>query len=383
MKHLFKLLFFITLVFYVSCQDEELDTIVDTNIKTEIDSIKPKGVTSDMETDPIGQLVNKYIPVNITVYGEPNSYLATRRKSNRVQLDGEDSGSGREKWYINIYPRGTYLQVAGGYYKGRRNLCMGNPQESACTVTGDGNLYNSNCYFNLDFENIPNTDRYYIRIGKWATNRSDVYLTSVNGFVDFKNKGNGGQQWVISPIEEFEVIDINYQFLSTDRLNITPKVISIKTVNNYYANPATKTIQFSETIENTSEFSETQGLSITRKASNSLNVNVPTLLNGKVDIETTTGQTWSYNTGKKERKTIVLTETLTQVINPNSSLTAKLVAVTYEADITYIATLRSTYNPSHILYLKGRWQGLQVNDATVDLYDSNQIRIKSIPVNID
>ena len=104
---------------------------------------------------------------------------------------------------------------------------------------------------------------------------------------------------------------------------------------------------------------------------------MPIFANGKMTTETVKTNSWSYTTGKKETKERTFTESFTQRINPHSSLTAEFVATEYNADITYILTLRSLSDPSKIIYSHGKWKGNLIQDTKINIYDSQRNLLKS------
>lgn len=376
MKHLLKTLILLSF-FLSSCNDEpSLDEALNNTLNTK-STTKSTLANVDLD-DQIYLLYKNNIPINITLFGESNSFMAARKSSGQVQLDGQDVGTGRERWYIKRDYRGYYLQVVSGYHKGWRNLYMGNPNEpTVAFLTGDNNLSLSNFYFNADFEHVPNSDRFLIRLGKGYSNRSDVYLTAVGSKIHFKNKGIDRQQWVITPIGDYEIIDINYKISVNDNVTFNPIIVKSITYNNDYDTPLDRTFTFVEKLSEISEFSETEGISIAKKTTVNFDLKMPIFANGKMTTETVKTNSWSYTTGKKETKERTFTESFTQRINPHSSLTAEFVATEYNADITYILTLRSLSDPSKIIYSHGKWKGNLIQDTKINIYDSQRNLLKS------
>ncbi|MBK5720135.1 hypothetical protein JGH11_04540 [Dysgonomonas sp. Marseille-P4677] len=375
MKHsfIFSIFLVVSLFMLSSCNEDILNS---DNIDASEVSKTKSSVTTNVP-DLITQLYSANIPLNITLFGETNSFMAARQSSGQVQLDGRDVGTGRERWYIKRDYRGFYLQVVGGYHKGWRNLCMSNPTQTVAYLTDDAAMSKAGYMFNVDFENVSNTDRYLIRLAKGYTNRSDVYLTAVGSKIHFKNKGTARQQWVMSPIGEYEIIDIDYKILAGDKLDFKPIIVRRMTYENMYDTKVEKTFSFTETVKNTSEFKETTGLSVTTKVSSSFGFKVPLFADGNMTTETTTNTNWSYTTGKILTNEITFNETMKQEINPYDTVTAEFIVSEYRANISYILTLRSLLDPTKIIYTTGKWSGTIVQDGKIKIYDSSNRLLKS------
>ncbi len=225
-------------------------------------------------------------------------------------------------------------------------------------------------YFTLN--EIQGTDYYSISNNVMY---NDPYGQNPNSVYGLKNYTDGDlqeapytsnlstlQKWEIVPMEEFELMEISFDYISGDTFEITA---AEAIVNNYYNDsPITHHYTDTYTTETTTEssFSDTQKISTSVQASSSFKTGIPLIASGSINVSVTTTAEYTWNKGGRE--TVRKTEQRTHSFDvpPYTTIYAKQITYHYRVDLTYYAKVRGRTTGT-ILYLPGRWEGMIVQQT--------------------
>lgn len=347
---------------------EELDTSVSPQTRSASDEIP----------DPLAQMSMTDFRFHIRNVAT-GKYLSGANGDNSVVLYGEDDGSDRQKWYLQIHKLlpdirlDNYIILAGGGYRG-------------CHVSEKNNYpYMRHTYSQtslnggLEIIYVPNSQYYYIKRRITPLDDFTLDIDAMNNFMQpydynsnnllFTNNKYKGDlaKWQFIPIDEFKILDITYELSSGDNLVVTPKIVQERTLANNTDEPVTRTITLQESVSNESTFSQTEKMSVSIRQDASVKFGIAKFVDGNLSVGSTSSSEWSYTVGQKEVHTTTITEAITQIVPPRTTITAKLVASEYKAKLTYIAKMLGI-NTNQTIYLKGKWDGIVVQDTRVELY---------------
>lgn len=357
------------LIFTTSCTQDLLE--YDTYISTNDRSCTTRSI-SDIP-DPLSQI--NEIPVNIksVVNGK---LLSAQTKGDVIYLAPNDDGSSLQRWNINT-SNGTRITLIGGNEEYTNGFIEVNAREPLRVFlakpnepfgTGKGISSHDGMTYTITYSKMEDLLNPYYMQPK-DINSNEIILSKANKQEDIT-------KWEIIPIDEFNIEDIYYELTTNDKLNVTPIQIATKTLVNNTDVEASRTLTFQEVITNESSFSELNGLKITEKISSSQKIGIAKFWNGEFTSDTTTEHNWTYSVNSKETQSYTITESVTQVVPPRTTIEAKLRAVKYNANMTYIAKLHGK-NTQKTIYLKGKWNGTIIQESEIILTQNNTI-IKTI-----
>lgn len=357
------------LIFTTSCTQDLLE--YDTYISTNDRSCTTRSI-SDIP-DPLSQI--NEIPVNIksVVNGK---LLSAQTKGDVIYLAPNDDGSSLQRWNINT-SNGTRITLIGGNEEYTNGFIEVNAREPLRVFlakpnepfgTGKGISSHDGMTYTITYSKMEDLLNPYYMQPK-DINSNEIILSKANKQEDIT-------KWEIIPIDEFNIEDIYYELTTNDKLNVTPIQIATKTLVNNTDVEANRTLTFQEVITNESSFSELNGLKITEKISSSQKIGIAKFWNGEFTSDTTTEHNWTYSVNSKETQSYTITESVTQVVPPRTTIEAKLRAVKYNANMTYIAKLHGK-NTQKTIYLKGKWNGTIIQESEIILTQNNTI-IKTI-----
>ena len=329
--------------------------------------------SSSSVPDPITQLDG--IPVHIKSLGT-GKYLSSESSGRNVVLYGRDDGSLRQRWNI-VYGdmtmgSGMRISLIGGNSSFKNPLLVsgtlnGNfrpfldgyaPATGIGMSTSENSLY---YYINVREPNMPPIGFPTLLFVQPENASSNQIMLGDNLYKGDMTK------WQIIPVDEFEIHDITYDLTTGDNLVVIPISVNTYTLSNGTDEPLTRTISIQETVSNESSFSNTEKLTVTIKNDASVKVGVGKFVEGSFSSGMTSAKEWSYTVGGREVKTKTITETVVQVVPARTVITARIFASQYNATLTYIAKLKGI-NTGKTIYLKGKWNGVVVQDSRIDLY---------------
>lgn len=333
--------------------------------------LKTKSSNSLAES-PISQLGD--IPCNLLLKetGEPN-FLSARPSNWELRLHGYDDGSLRQRWYLRqINPKDTnsgyYIVLQGGsdrssnrpiFINGGTNLNM---QENDSQIPAI-----------FYFENIPNTDFYYIYVVK-SSSKEYIYSKAYgSGYVDLALKSNTGgrDKWEIKPVEKFKFSSISYTVEPSDGIKPLPSYVDAVTVSNQSDTQQSMTASFSRKASESSSFLRTEGFSI--QESVTINVGIP-LFNAQGNITSTTSESWQF--GQSESKEDNRSYNFSLTVPAHRRYEARISVALYNASATYYVTYKGETS-GKLITLKGKWHGIQAGKIDYSIIAENGSILKN------
>lgn len=337
---------------FISCEKENI--MLDTNMDA------PQTKSTEIP-EPIDQLAG--IPVNIRLVGQVDknyNYLSSNAKSDVVDRHSSDDGSLRQQWYIskNSSLFGYNIKVVGGAKVIGYITLGGGPNEYYPFL-------HKNAYNIYNFDNVPNTSYYNIAYKGYSFPYISLLLCAegTNRDLLFKHteKTDNRAIWEIIPVEDFELTDIRYLPIPGKIFTPTLDYKKPRTITNDGDTKITHEIIISETIMESSTFSKVEGVTMTNKITTKANVGLPVINGGgEISHEHTTAKNWSYQESKTEQRERVIQDKFSIEIPPHTKYIIDVTAVTYNIDVTYIATLVGKKSGKTI-QLKGTWRGVECN----------------------
>lgn len=380
---------FVLLLSLFAC--EQGDLITETTEQITTSNIQTRSNYSDV----ISQLEG--MPVNIRLYAENGGYryLSTASRGDLVDLYSKDDESLRQRWYIG-HSNGLFgeiIALVGGnedFDKGMIAVGGSNPPYPKLVPYANYGPTEGGANKPIIpiFNAISNSP--YYRISMMAENPLIPSLTP-NKYLQPENLNSSTlvfkegkeitnmQEWEILPIEEFNVINIEYELVSDKDFSVTPVVVATKTFVNETNIPATRTVSFQNSITSSSQFSTTEGISI--NVGTSVQVGIPVFGGGSINVGATSSDQWSFSStsSKTESKSYTILETDTQEIPAYTTVIADLIASEYRASLLYVVQVKGKTS-GKTLYLKGRWNGVLMQETKVVVRFPNGQILKTIEV---
>ncbi|GEM_PF-5771319 len=392
--------FLIFLIFSFSSCQEEKDLIMSGDIdKTSNSGFKS---LSTNEMNNIDQFLTE--PFYIRKVGQSSNDISYLSFNPKLYID-KSGGRGGPQWHdlrldkltdngqqwlfikqvASYYPLGYNYEIKN-VSKGMYIASFSSKPTLSATLLRDG-TYGSGVPFDLEF--IPETNLFKIR--KYDAYRSSSssgtsspraefsgYLTSksaYNGDLIYSKESNQSRQtWQIIPCEEFEVIEFSFKIANGfDRIRNVPKVWST-TLENNKNGVTNREYSIKQTTETTSSFSSTTGVKVTKKITVNSKLGIPKLIKsaGGLDVslatEVTKENSYTYQEGVQEKKTIEISEKISFVQQPWQTVKIETVSSEYDTSVTYIAKIRGL-NSGKIFYLTGKWDGVIVGDTYIKVVD--------------
>lgn len=174
--------------------------------------------------------------------------------------------------------------------------------------------------------------------------------------------------WEISPVGEYELVDLEYVYTSVDNFNPTEVICDRDTYENQSSSVVTWNYTVTTRYTESSSFSKTEGVSVS--ISNGVNVGLPSVGGTSIGINTTmqqqTNKSWTY--GDSNAKEITKTRTGNIPVQPHTTMRLEAVVFMYEGAVTYVATLRKI-GDTKTFKVKGKWEGACYSDFKARTYD--------------
>lgn len=359
-----KILLLLSVFVLFACEQEDLNG--------EMNVGKQAKVTSRAATiadfDPIDQLQD--VPVNIVSVGNTqNQYLSCVQKGDKVDLYKSDDGSMRQRWYITFHNLMTSPALRGIVLSG------GNSYPYAY-IKLNGNVPALMRFDTKPLMTIPcaefvsaDAQSFYIQMYKNGMNPefsgylqpSSQNSTSLTTKMDKSNLA----LWKVTPVGEFEILDMQYVKTVKDELNIKNLRVYTRTFNNEQGEMTLKhTLTINETLTNKSLFSVVEGVNV--KITSGLKVSIPKVAD--LNFGTDSSKSWNYTTTEEETKTATVQDTHEFEIPPYTNYRMNVYVVKYEMNITYVATLRNL-DTKQIFKVKGKWSG-ELSDVSDITYET-------------
>lgn len=375
--NLFVFLFVSFVLFSCEKEDEEIGLI---NKTADSRLLQTRSANAYFDAD---KLLEQLAGVPVNIYYEAGAVAAEKQYlgclsngSYKLTFNNKDDGSGRQRWLISEHLSGYSieygLEVLGGYKNGMKYL-VDYPLPPKAGIDPFPSLgaerYFSNGYWHITFNKE-----------KWYIDQSISYEYIYNatwGTPDFKYLSSSpydvlGASFFIYPVEKFNLQSVDYKTVS-DPTYVTPEIVYLtsRPLVNDTPYEAERTAQISENYNYTSNFSQTQGLTISETVTvgAGFSVSVPIInvgLNGKIETSTRTDHTYSFTTGKTESFGFSFSQTIKQTLPPNTTIIAYLQAKKYSFNTNYTGNFVGE-NSRKVLKLNGIWGGVQYYEVQVVL----------------
>lgn len=353
-----------------SCEQEDLEGIV----KSDAGQVQTRVTSSIADFNPINELYG--IPMNILNVGNTRcKYLSCAEKGDKVDIFIKDDGSLRQRWMINF----SQIVLVGGNSSIPPLINPNLPSFIAITPSSTiGEAYpklsrTSIGGFNHGYELLSNGNYYIFRTPNSSSDPIAYLQSDTRSGSDLKYKYDRSTdlaQWTFALVGEYEIVDLEYVYTSTDNLTPTEVVYDVDTYENPSSSVVTWDYSLSIDITETSNFSKTEGVSTS--ISNGLSVGIPNLLGegSSIGVNTTIQQqsskSWTY--GNSDTKKITRTRTVHIPVQPHSAVGLQAVVFMYEGTVTYVATLRKI-GDTRTFKVKGRWEGACCSSFKAKTYD--------------
>lgn len=354
-----------------ACEQEELEGIV----KSDTEQVQTRAATSIADFNPLTEVAN--IPVNIINMGSAKYKYLTAGSTivgEPVWLAEGDDGSMKQRWYvrngnivlamgndaINVTPK------TGGDYP---VLGLASPFMRSPFISYNGVFYNIQGF-------LPKMGIGYDFVGYLQAkdeNSSDLKYRPDNS--------SAISRWKIVPVGEYRIVNMEYVETAGDFINRKDQSIDGAIVPNTSATQEIEhSISISKTAREKSSFTEAEGISTHEGSSFNLNLGLKVgIVNigvgGTIDNSTTSSRTVTY--GTEEEYTVNVTQTFKIVIPPMTTYRIEVLKMSYDASVTYVATLEKMdgNDKGHRFKIKGKWDGIVTTDLYYNLYimDTNEL----------
>ena len=377
MKTNLKLFLIISLIVSIfSCQQEDANVSLDSGVDIQLKSMQATSIPSITS-----QLVRYKIPFYLqTATGD---YMALDSEYPRTKALGTSDDFMWELQTPFLGLPGYFLKNTKGY---NNNFFLGFTFPEGDNSKTPKMILNPSVSWNSWYiDKVKNTDLYYtvknIREGP-GTDRVNVYLTSFsNQNCVLREQSNVyDQEWMITPTGEYVVNSVEYTLSTEDITTMTPAYVMNLPLDNDSPTEINRNIKLTGSYTEESGFSDVHGVSVSIKNSSSSSFEVPTILGGTTNTETTTTETWSYTNNEKRVRNIAVENSLTFTQPPFTSYSVKIVGSEYKMNATYLMYL--TQSPKGFpLTASGKWKGIQVYDIRVIVKDeTNNIIVTDVPI---
>lgn len=355
-----------------SCEQENLEDIVKS--ETDAGQVQTRAAASIADFTPINELNG--IPMNILNVGNPRcKYLSCVESGDRVDLCIVDDGSLRQRWVISF----AEIVLVGGnisfpsypIYPGIVDLLTIVPNSKAGETYPK--LLRHFPTLNHGFELLSNGN-YYIYRTPYSSSDPKVYLQSdTRTGSDLKYKFNNYTdlaQWTFAPVGEYELVDLEYVYTSVDNFKPTEIICDRDTYENETSSVATWNYTVTTKYLETSNFSKTEGVSIS--ISNGLSVGAPNVkeepsVSMNTTIQQQASKSWTF--GESKSKEVTKTRTGNIPVQPHTTTKLEAVVFMYEGTVTYVATLRKI-GDTKTFRVKGKWEGSCFSEFKARTYDA-------------
>lgn len=373
----------------VSCdstlvENENLDSLQEPTILTKASSLDPPiDLLNDLRDIP----VHIYLPEGAAAVGR--RYLSASSKDNGVLLVDNDSGSGRERWFLKrlnsdqVNENQFGIKVQGGAK--HSYLTVMHDMRFLPTVPDVLYIYMGDdeisTYDNVatDWRIIPVDNKFLLQ------NRYKItsWLGTYNYGSEYANLNTGSEpvtnllcRFAIEPIAEFVLNDVKYvpDNSSTNIRGEIDFLNSYPLVNNTNIS-ATQTIQTMANYVEKSTFSETEGMSLqnTVKIDANFKIGVPSVvkivdLSGSISYTNSTTKTYQVATGNEQSQTFTFTRTVSQEVPAHSSLYVWITGKKFTLNTKYVGHFYSK-ELGRTIRLNGDWSGQQYYEVKVEISD--------------
>lgn len=347
-----------------SCEQEEMDDFV----KSDLGQVQTRATSSIADFDPILELDGILVRIR-NVGNTSRRYLSCVKSGTTVDLFTKDDGSGRQQWIIKngrtiILPKGNNSISSDRYL-----VAAADNWSNLMVPKNPNNISLYSIFSNIGGAGLPgfwfkglNNGNLLIQTGNGAFPVTDYYLkseSSTSSTLKFSTDNSTTlSQWHIDLIGECELVDLEYVMTPTDKFVPTQIVSDRDEYTNHSSSVQTWHYVVKSSVTESSNYSETQGVSIS--FTRGITVGLPNLLEdgGNVtvnnSIQQQSSRTWNF--GQNKAVTNEKTRTGDIPVQPGETISLDAVLTTYKGTLTYVATLRKV-GETKTFRMKGKWEG--------------------------
>lgn len=386
-----KNLFYLAVIaIFISCQHEDFEV---PQKEVEVGGKKTKSAVSASYAN-VDQLVGLPIYIKLSDQGREDRFLTKKKVSSgkAPYLSSKDDGSGNQKWIIR---KSSKISYDGKPLYAIQSITSDKVLSKETDKSSSGQLIvtepvGNNVYNVTDLRDLwvveynEATDNFYFSHAmyrnKYMSRPSSAKNDNPLAIIEKATSNSDYQRWEIAVVEEFDILSIRFEVGVGDNVAVQPLRMRTKGLKNDTPDTVERSITIEEVLTSQSELSEAKGTSITIKNSAEFSYKVPLFAEGKINVETTSNQTFSYSTKNVESSTFKITETITQKIPPFTTYDVHIVWSEYTVDLTYVAKLKGK-TTGKIIESRGVWKGKIISDDRIEIYDPNSKLVKSMKIN--
>lgn len=357
-----------------SCEQEDLEGIMNNDTGQAL----TRATSSIADFDPISELNG--IPVNILNVGNTTRrYLKGDALGKQVTLCDKDDGSLKQRWYVNSF--NIMFAPDRSTDSNRESILIPDASNRTWPLLMFGTSYGFG-------SQLINAGRYYyiqasiLDIVNPGMKRYTVYLNSDSrsgAKLAFKpTKSNDLALWEIVPVGEFRLIDVEYEksVAAGDFINQKDQYVK-GAVMPARPEPVEHTITISESVTESSNFTETYGVTTQNQSSFNWGIQagkapLPVIsVGGSLNNTVTSSHTVSYShVGNYD---VSVSQSFKVLVPANKSYAIEVLKMSYNTSLTYVATWEKTdgVDAGKRFRIKGRWDGIITTLLYYNMYESD------------
>ncbi len=369
-----------------ACEQEELDNFV----KSDVNQVQTRAASSIADFNPIAELSE--IPVNIINVGNTQyKYLSANASNDKISLAAADDGSLRQQWYIR-----PNLVIVGGRSSSSANMIV------LPKVGGDYPMFENYPFvfdqlvspkFNYLDDNKYKILQYRTEGGSGGKSYGG-YLQAKDGSsneLKYKSDGNSTvAQWQVVPVGEFNIVKMEYEKSTTYNDFIEQQNIYVDgTVIGDLPREVQHVFNISKSKTARSSFSKAEGLTVQNQNSFGFSIGIGDAskvhigFDGQISNTITSSETLTW--GEETTETMTISQSFTVPIPPYTPCRIEVLWRTFNASITYVATLEKVGGiaAGQRFKIKGKWRGVTSSDLYYNMYDmvnNKLISTRSLPL---
>lgn len=330
---------------------------------------------SSNDFDPLSELKDNEVVVYIKNVGDGNAYMSAGTDNRLVMMESKDDGSGRQRWLYDgrLIPIVCKEKCIGFGISSSKNL----PILTSWTLVGGSyaTLFNTseNQYYNIMVQAPKIPDDGIIGpplFDIWYMQRES---SGSNNLVYGKSNVADWAKWEIVPYGNYTIEDVVYTLYDGGGLDSVSVLVDTYTVDNTKSSvPIKRSKTVSTTVENTSTFSKTEGVTTISSVSSDASVGLPVIgdildFNSSSSISSSITNTVSFSQDETTRKTKTISETYEVEVPAYTFYRLETFVKSYEINVKYIATLRNEGGTT--FRVKGVWKGVQAVETYQKAYN--------------
>jgi len=268
-----------------------------------------------------------------------------------VDLYSKNDGSGRQTWVFHAVQKNTFnILISGGTNEGAIFL--------SCTAAGLVDLYDKDDSSGRQRWTLHKVSAgvYNIIVFDGVDDLKFLSCTA-DGKVDLWNEddGSGRQRWKLT----VPVAYVNFDLEKGIIFSTTPEVLAEQTLRNMSSVTQSMTFQVSETVTETSTFSNNSGGSV--KIGSTIKCGVPCVSNKTICKELTVS--YSHTWGKTETISKQVTSSFPLVAPPGKTVVCKAIVTEAKLRVPYVFIFGDGTEET------GIWEGVSVFGLETEIYE--------------